>query len=1002
MMYLGNNPVGVNQVLLMNEIDDTAGIGDTNKTYSADKIARDLNSKLSVPSSVGSAGQVLTSDGENGQNWTTIVDSTLTEPGMAADAAATGAIKAILNDIATDRVESAQMIDSTKYVAGYMWNNGWDGDNYVGSTIDDDPVEDSFWTIVNQKWFLGEDKVIGFNYKTPNIQILCYTYDPQLEDYALYTTRTANNCTTDGDHYQLTLSDEIDAIRIFVASEWFSGLTDPIIMAMNADWDGNSTYGSSPASIRSDIQIAQVNSLRTELMSALLEKPSTAGTAGQVLVSDGEGGQVWGGVATDSTLSVSGVAADAAATGAVKSAVDSVKKIVSVTPTAITGLNFAANATSFETGSSYTVHYAQMSAGKLYRFVIDNAEKTTSTTVRFAISTSLPANGVSGNYLGQYSLVVGAKREIEYIPDHDLYFSVVSTTAVFTAGVTVSVTYEEGDIVIPLHEEVCTDTGFLSPVDFKQGSVYNGGYQYTNADCIAIKKLFAIDDSIDKVWFESLDTAKKWKIRWLFYDADMKILKTIGYNYYYETSIPYGAKYLNFAISPYQNDGTTAIKNITPSSVTANTLRVYFRKEIKKLTDYTESEFEQIGDNGYRYLHGEFINATLTSGNVHLPEESGYETGMYSVTSYEKFKFDHAVILTPDSGFKFGIHNFGTTGELFVSDSGWKETPYKIPANTYFRIIIRKVSADTTVYCDIPEHVKAVKVSTSISELNQIVRKRFVYSGAQMPQEHHIGYEFVTNLKMQPPTGTGITRQGAAVYNGYLFLAYNKHPMISVYNMATYELVNNIEFTPVDTYHCNNINFGSQKYDDGDTFPLLYVSMENIAEHKCLVYRIQYANSTFSATLVQTITYPDPETISAYYPNCILDNDNGVMYITSYTQNSYMATTANNQIRICKYTIPLLSEGDVTLNYAEKLDEFLIPAMTATQGAFVYNGKIIEVFGFTGSAFLCQIDPTTKQVVTKISLDSIGLTVEPESTFMYNGYIHIWYVYGDIYKLYFD
>lgn len=327
MMYLGNNPVGVNQVLLMNEIDDTAGIGDTNKTYSADKISRDLNSKLSAPSSTGSVGQVLTSDGENGQNWTNIIDNTLTESGMAADAAATGALKSILNDIATNRVESAQMIDPTKYVAGYMWNNGWDGDNYVGSTIDADPVEDSFWTIVNQKWFLGEDKVIGFNYKTPNIQILCYTYDPQLEDYALYTTRTANNCTTDGDHYQLTLSDEIDAIRIFVASEWLSGLTDPIIMAMNADWDGISTYGSSPASIRSDIQIAQVNSLRTELMSALnaisdekMDKPSSAGTSGQVLVSDGNGGQAWGTTGTgtitiDSSLTVSGAAADAAAVG---------------------------------------------------------------------------------------------------------------------------------------------------------------------------------------------------------------------------------------------------------------------------------------------------------------------------------------------------------------------------------------------------------------------------------------------------------------------------------------------------------------------------------------------------------------------------------------------------------------------------------------------------------------------------------------------------------------
>ena len=66
--------------------------------------------------------------------------------------------------------------------------------------------------------------------------------------------------------------------------------------------------------------VGLINSLTAgvkEDVAGKLEAPSTAGTSGQVLVSDGNGGQVWGDidageVVIDSTLSVAGAAADAA------------------------------------------------------------------------------------------------------------------------------------------------------------------------------------------------------------------------------------------------------------------------------------------------------------------------------------------------------------------------------------------------------------------------------------------------------------------------------------------------------------------------------------------------------------------------------------------------------------------------------------------------------------------------------------------------------------------
>lgn len=131
--------------------------------------------------------------------------------------------------------------------------------------------------------------------------------------------------------------------------------------------------------------------------------------------------------------------------------------------------------------------------------------------------------------------------------------------------------------------------------------------------------------------------------------------------------------------------------------------------DVKADLSDVNTELNELEDNGQGFLKGEFINGSLSSGNVDTSIK-------FRVTSYDKFVFDRDVTLTPDTGYRFGIHSFGTTGESFVSDSGWKTASYTITAGTYFRIVIQEISK-TSGTADIPTNVHAVKVSTVISRM---------------------------------------------------------------------------------------------------------------------------------------------------------------------------------------------------------------------------------------------------------------------------------------------
>ena len=348
---------------------------------------------------------------------------------------------------------------------------------------------------------------------------------------------------------------------------------------------------------------------------------------------------------------------------------------------------------------------------------------------------------------------------------------------------------------------------------------------------------------------------------------------------------------------------------------------------------------------------------------------------------------------------------------------GWDDGNYAVVAEDgYVRILLRKSNMNPTIsesevdelgsvvvrHDDI---VGEIKVDMMITDAIQTIGleipshlTKYAYKGEPISVDHKIAYEEYMTIS----TETSAVVQGCTAYGKYLFVAYNTLPMISIYDMEQKTHVANIQMTAVNTYHCNNINFGSEKYDSGDAFPLLYVSMENIAEHKALVFRIQESNGTYSATLVQTITYPNPAEASMYYPNCVVDAVNNRLCVMGYSTNSYIKS-ASNKIKVDIYDLPLLSDGNVQLNRANAKKSIEVKSLTATQGAFVNGDNIVQVYGLPqvdGDTFIGQLSLSGGAYTTLFSLTDIGLTVEPESVFVYEGNIYIFFVNRTIYKIY--
>lgn len=274
-----------------------------------------------------------------------------------------------------------------------------------------------------------------------------------------------------------------------------------------------------------------------------------------------------------------------------------------------------------------------------------------------------------------------------------------------------------------------------------------------------------------------------------------------------------------------------------------------------------------------------------------------------------------------------------------------------------------------------------------------IIDKTYSYKGEKIS----LGDNYLTVQEMMSTTHT-IPRylQGCAVYGKYLFVADDYLNSIAVYDLEDKVLVNAVSFTPNSNYHCNNANFGTYKYANTDATPCMYISQEKEDTHLILVFQVTFSNDVFGFNLVQTITMPTPQAgVSPYYPNSMIDADNGILYVMGYSTNSYTESDSN-KIIVLKYELPLPTDGDVTLQPTDIYAKF--PSITATQGGCIYKGKFYQAFGTasTGSVVIRSSD--MQNFCNRLYLADYGVTTEPEAACIYDDCLLVIGIDKKVYK----
>ena len=233
--------------------------------------------------------------------------------------------------------------------------------------------------------------------------------------------------------------------------------------------------------------------------------------------------------------------------------------------------------------------------------------------------------------------------------------------------------------------------------------------------------------------------------------------------------------------------------------------------------------------------------------------------------------------------------------------------------------------------------------------------------------------------KYMDQNSPGVSVQGAASYGDYLFQFENYNANVYIYNLKTKEFVEKVPLAKNSNNHCNNACFSNIFYEEGDEFPLLYVSgSRNGKYNNAQVYRIRKEDSHFAIFQTQEIVLPPcNENNNLYWTGIIMDNENSYMYVYAN----------NNGAQIAKFDIPDTHLSETILTDEDILEQFSLNSFTHQQGAVISNGFLYVMDGvpqWGDTNYLRIIDLVKLEDHTIYNVSEMGFNQEFEGLTIYN------------------
>lgn len=234
--------------------------------------------------------------------------------------------------------------------------------------------------------------------------------------------------------------------------------------------------------------------------------------------------------------------------------------------------------------------------------------------------------------------------------------------------------------------------------------------------------------------------------------------------------------------------------------------------------------------------------------------------------------------------------------------------------------------------------------------------------------------------------------QGGDCWGDFFFQFVDGNSCVRVYNLSTKKLIQTVSIPKeqrgfVPKCHCNTVCFGSEYYEKGDDFPLIYVSTGYAINGYtgALVYHIKKIKEEFSIDLVQTLRFPE-------------DKSSWTEFVPA-GEYAYLCYTSEKVV--FKINMPKLKEGDIIINREMALDSFQFPpkpdwmSTSRNQDRIYYQGGLACITGVpqvkeASAYFYLNFEKQERETI--VDLIELGLKSESESIFVWRGHLCIAFV----------